>query len=78
MNLLREEFCKETNTPMGLDDVYNYVKWLENKRSTSFRSLLKCSAYRFTITLARLLLVGVNENSTISAFVTFHVHLSEE
>ena len=31
MNLLREEFCKETNTPMGLDDVYNYVKWLENK-----------------------------------------------
>lgn len=31
MNLLREEFCKETNTPMGLDDVYDYVKWLENK-----------------------------------------------
>ena len=31
MILLREEFCKETNTPMGLDNVYNYVKWLENK-----------------------------------------------
>jgi hypothetical protein len=31
MNLLREEFCKETNTPIGLDNVYNYVKWLENK-----------------------------------------------
>ena len=31
MNLLREEFCKEINTPMGLDDVYNYVKWLEDK-----------------------------------------------
>jgi len=31
MNLLREEFCKETNTPIGLDDVYDYVKWLENK-----------------------------------------------
>lgn len=31
MNLLREEFCKETNTPMGLDDVYNYVKWMETK-----------------------------------------------
>lgn len=31
MNKLREEFCKETNTPMGLDNVYDYVFWLEAK-----------------------------------------------
>ena len=31
MNILREEFCKEINTPMGLDNVYDYVKWLEKK-----------------------------------------------
>jgi hypothetical protein len=31
MNLLREEYCKEINTPMGLENVYGYVKWLEDK-----------------------------------------------
>jgi hypothetical protein len=31
MNLLREEYCKEINTPMGLENVYDYVKWLEDK-----------------------------------------------
>jgi hypothetical protein len=49
MNLLREEFCKETNTPMGLDDVYNYVEWLENKlqqeRSYSEEEVLKMLEY---------------------------------
>jgi hypothetical protein len=31
MNLLREEFCKSINAPMGLENVYSYVKWLEDK-----------------------------------------------
>jgi len=31
MNLLREEYCKETNTPTSLENVYVYVKWLEDK-----------------------------------------------
>ena len=31
MNKLREEFCKETNVPMGLDNVIDYVQWLEHK-----------------------------------------------
>ena len=39
MNLLREEYCKEINTPMGLDDVYDYVKWLEKKLTETHQSL---------------------------------------
>ena len=31
MNKLREEFCKETNTPMGLDNEFDYIRWLESK-----------------------------------------------
>lgn len=31
MNKLREQYCDETNTPIGLDNVYDYVKWLETK-----------------------------------------------
>ena len=31
MNKLREEFCKETNVAMGLDNVIHYVQWLEHK-----------------------------------------------
>ena len=31
MNKLREQYCDEINTPMGLDNVYDYVKWLETK-----------------------------------------------
>lgn len=31
MNKLREEYCKEVGVDMGLDDVYDYCKWLENK-----------------------------------------------
>jgi hypothetical protein len=31
MNKLREEFCKETNVAMGLDNVIDYVQWLEHK-----------------------------------------------
>ena len=49
MNLLREEFCKETNTPIGLDNVYNYVKWLENKwqqeRSYSEQDMIDFAYY---------------------------------
>ena len=51
MNLLREEFCKETNTPIGLDDVYNYVKWLENKwqqkRSYSEEDMISFAHFYF-------------------------------
>lgn len=39
MNLLREEYCKEINTPMGLDDVYDYVKWLEKKLTETNQAL---------------------------------------
>lgn len=39
MNLLREEYCKEINTPIGLDNVYDYVKWLENKLTETNQAL---------------------------------------
>ena len=39
MNLLREEYCKEINTPMGLDNVYDYVKWLEKKLTETNQAL---------------------------------------
>jgi hypothetical protein len=29
MNTLRQEFCDETNTPMGLDNEFDYIRWLE-------------------------------------------------
>lgn len=31
MNTLRQEFCDETNTPMGLDNEFDYIRWLEAK-----------------------------------------------
>jgi len=31
MNKLREEFCKENNIAMGLDNIYDYARWLEQK-----------------------------------------------
>jgi hypothetical protein len=31
MNKLRAQYCDEINTPLGLDNVYDYVKWLETK-----------------------------------------------
>lgn len=31
MNLLREEYCKEIDVPMGLDNIYDYCVWLEKK-----------------------------------------------
>ena len=31
MNTLRQEFCNETNTPMGLDNEFDYIRWLEAK-----------------------------------------------
>jgi hypothetical protein len=31
MNLLREEYCKEIDVPMGLDNIYDYCIWLEKK-----------------------------------------------
>lgn len=34
MNILREEYCKEINVPMGLDNIYDYCVWLENKHKT--------------------------------------------
>jgi hypothetical protein len=29
MNKLRQEFCDETNTPIGLDNEFDYIRWLE-------------------------------------------------
>lgn len=31
MNTLRQEFCDEINTPMGLDNEFDYIRWLEAK-----------------------------------------------
>lgn len=31
MNALRQEFCDETNNPMGLDNEFDYIRWLEAK-----------------------------------------------
>ena len=31
MNTLRQEFCDEINTPMGLDNEIDYIRWLEAK-----------------------------------------------
>lgn len=39
MNILREEFCKEKNVHMGLDNVYDYCTWLEKKLTEANQSL---------------------------------------
>lgn len=31
MNTIRQEFCDEINTPMGLDNEFDYIRWLEAK-----------------------------------------------
>lgn len=39
MNILRDKFCKEMNVPMGLDNVYDYVLWLEKKLNETNQAL---------------------------------------
>lgn len=39
MNILREEFCKEKNVPIGLDNVYDYCTWLEKKLTETKQAL---------------------------------------
>jgi len=31
MNTLRKEYCDEKNIPMGLDNEFDYIRWLEAK-----------------------------------------------
>lgn len=45
MNLLREEYCKEIDVPMGLDNIYDYCVWLENKHKKDVISAFKNCQY---------------------------------